>query len=129
MSGDLRPRWCFRFRRGQGFFQTLWIAGLETYDEAMRVDWARLCADGCMDEAPLARESAEGKTGANGVFWWTAPDSFQIERIDSVETPRRLRLDKGYSEGPDLELVVLCGFIPHIKSRGQERMGKRRADG
>jgi hypothetical protein len=56
-----------------------------------------------------------------------APDSFQIERTDSVETPRRLRLDKDYSGGPDLELVVLCGFIPHIKSRGQEKMEKRRA--
>jgi transposase len=53
------------------------------------------------------------------------PDSFQIERPDIVETPQHLCLDKGYSGEPALEIVVLRGFIPHIKSRGQEKIGKQ----
>jgi transposase len=35
-------------------------------------------------------------------------------------------LDKGYSGEPALEIVVLHGFIPHIKSRGQEKIEKQR---
>jgi putative transposase len=52
-------------------------------------------------------------------------DSFQIERPDIVETPQHLCLDKGYSGEPALEIVVLRGFIPHIKSRGQEKIEKQ----
>jgi transposase len=49
-------------------------------------------------------------------------DSFQIERPDIFETPQHLCLDKGYSGEPALEIIVLRGFIPHIKSRGQEKI-------
>jgi transposase len=52
-------------------------------------------------------------------------DSFQVERPDIFETPQHLCLDKGYSGEPALEIVVLRGFIPHIKSRGQERIEKQ----
>jgi hypothetical protein len=54
------------------------------------------------------------------------PDSFQVERPDSFEIPQRVRLDKGYSGEPTLETVVLRGFIPHSKIRGEERIEKER---
>jgi transposase len=48
-------------------------------------------------------------------------DSSMIERPDIFERPPHLCLDAGYSGEPALEIVVLRGFIPHIRSRGQER--------
>jgi putative transposase len=51
-------------------------------------------------------------------------DSIVIERPCIFEYPQHLCLDKGYSGEPALEIVVLRGFIPHIKSRGQERSEK-----
>ncbi len=51
-------------------------------------------------------------------------DSIVIERPDPFEHPQNLCLDKGYSGEPALEAVVLRGFIPHIKSRGEEKSDK-----
>ena len=48
-------------------------------------------------------------------------DSIVIERPDIFEYPQHLCLDKGYTGEPALEIVVLRGFIPHIKSRVEER--------
>ena len=48
-------------------------------------------------------------------------DSMVIERPDIFERPQHLCLDKGYTGEPALEIVVLRGCIPHIKSRGQEK--------
>ena len=48
-------------------------------------------------------------------------DSIVIERPDTFEYPQHLCLDKGYTGEPALEIVVLRGFIPHIKSRGEEK--------
>ena len=50
--------------------------------------------------------------------------SIIIEQPDPFEEPQNLCLDKGYTGEPALELVVLRGFIPHIKSRGQEKSNK-----
>jgi transposase len=52
--------------------------------------------------------------------------SIIIERPDIVERPQHLCLDRGYSGEKALEIVVLRGFIPHIKSRGQEKAEKTR---
>ncbi len=54
----------------------------------------------------------------------TLLDSIVIERPDPFGQPQNLCLDKGYSGEPALEAVVLRGFIPHIKSRGEEKSGK-----
>ena len=48
--------------------------------------------------------------------------SIIIERPDIFEHPQHLCLDKGYTGELALEIVVLRGFIPHIKSRGQEKI-------
>jgi transposase len=48
-------------------------------------------------------------------------DSIVIERPDIFECPQHLCLDKGYTGEGALEIVVLRGYVPHIKSRGEER--------
>ena len=48
-------------------------------------------------------------------------DAIVIERPDIFEHPQHLCLDKGYAGEPALEIVVLRGFIPHIRSRGEEK--------
>jgi transposase len=48
-------------------------------------------------------------------------DALIIQRPDIFEHPQHLCLDAGYGGEPALETVVLRGFIPHIRSRGQER--------
>jgi transposase len=55
----------------------------------------------------------------------TLLDSLVIERPDIFEHPQHLCLDKGYSGEPALETVVVRGFIPHIKSRGEEKSEKK----
>jgi len=47
----------FRYWREKGFFQSLWVAGLERYDEIRGIQWDWLSADGCMTKAPLALQS------------------------------------------------------------------------
>jgi len=56
----------------------------------------------------------------------TVLDSIVIKRPDIFEYPQHLCLDKGYTGEPALEIVVLRGFIPHIKSRGQEKDEKEK---
>jgi transposase len=51
-------------------------------------------------------------------------DCIIVERPDPFEVPQNLCLDKGFSGEPALEAVVLRGFIPHIKSRGEEKKAK-----
>ena len=47
-------------------------------------------------------------------------DSIIVERPDHLKYPQNLCLDKGYYGEPSLEIVVLRGYIPHIRSRGEE---------
>jgi transposase len=51
-------------------------------------------------------------------------DSIIIERPDSFERPQHICLDTGFTGEPALEIVVVRGFIPHIRSRGRERAEK-----
>jgi putative transposase len=51
----------------------------------------------------------------------TVLDAIVIDHPDIFEHPQHLCLDKGYAGEPALETVVLRGFIPHIKSRGEEK--------
>jgi len=47
----------FRYWCEKGFFQSLWVAGLERYNEVRGIQWDWLSADGCMTKAPLALQS------------------------------------------------------------------------
>jgi putative transposase len=53
-------------------------------------------------------------------------DSIVVERPDIFEYPQHVCLDRGYAGEPALEIVVLRGFIPHIRGRGEEK--KERVD-
>ena len=59
----------------------------------------------------------------------TLLDAIIIERPDSFEYPQQLCLDAGYTGAPAREIVVLRGFIPHIRGRRQERTEKERDPG
>ena len=50
----------------------------------------------------------------------TLLDSIIIERPNIFQHPQHLCLDKGFDGEPALEIIVLRGFIPHVKSRRQE---------
>jgi transposase len=54
----------------------------------------------------------------------TMLDSIIIERPDIFKHPQHLCLDTGYFGEPALEIIVLRGFIPHVKSRKEERVDK-----
>jgi transposase len=56
-------------------------------------------------------------------------DSVVIERPDIFAHPQHLCPDKGYTGEPALETVVLRGFIPHIKGRGEEKKEKEAGPG
>jgi len=51
-------------------------------------------------------------------------DSIAVERPDIFKYPQHLCLDKGFAGEPALEIIVLRGFVPHVKSRGQEKAEK-----
>ena len=51
-------------------------------------------------------------------------DSIVIERPDIFKRPQHLCLDNGYAGEPALEIIVLRGFIPHVRGRGQEKNEK-----
>ena len=47
-------------------------------------------------------------------------DSVIIERPDIFAKPQHVCLDNGYAGESALEIIVLRGFIPHIRGRRQE---------
>jgi transposase len=148
----------FRCWSEQGFFEVLWVAGLHTYNEVTGINWTWLSADECMTKAPLVQEEV-GKipptrekngskrpmlvdgagvplslvvTGANRHDLSpleTLLDAIIIERPDIFEYPQHLCRDKGHTDEPAREVIVLRGFIPHIKSRHEERTEKTNTGG
>ena len=53
----------------------------------------------------------------------------EVQRPDIFERPQHLCLDKGYAGEPALEIIVVRGFIPHVRGRGEERVEKRENPG
>lgn len=47
----------FQEWQAAGFFENIWVLGLEKYDELEGIGWKWQSVDGCMIKAPLARES------------------------------------------------------------------------
>lgn len=65
----------FRYWCEQGFFEALWAAGLEAYDEVVGINWTWLSADGCMTKAPLAQEAVGKNPTDRGKKWKQTPYS------------------------------------------------------
>ena len=59
----------FQFWCEQGFFEAIWIAGLEQYNEIQGIDWTWLSGDGCMTKAPLALEAVGKNPTDRGKKW------------------------------------------------------------
>ena len=53
-------------------------------------------------------------------------DSIIVNRPDHLKRTQNLCLDEGYTGEPALEIVVLRGFVPHIKGRGDEKQEKEK---
>ena len=45
----------------------------------------------------------------------------EVERPDIFERPQHLCLDKGYTGKPALEVIVVRGFVPHVRGRSEEK--------
>jgi putative transposase len=137
-----------------GFFQALWQAGLDTYDEVQGIQWEWQSVDGAMTKAPFGH-AATGKNptdrGKQGVkrslltdgagiplalivaganrhdmkLLCTTLEGIVIARPDpSPDRPQHLCLDAGY-EYPDCQdQATTHQYLPHIRSRGHERQDK-----
>jgi transposase len=79
----------FLFWCKQGFFQSLWVAGREQYDEVRGIDWAWLSGDGCMTKAPLAQEAVGKNPADRGKKWQQASPARRRRRRPAVNCGNR----------------------------------------
>ncbi len=137
----------------QGFFKTLWQAGLEAYDELQGIEWEWQSVDGAMTKSPFGR----GATGANptdrgkqgtkrslltdgaGILLALVVDGANrhdikllVATVDGIVIARpeptevhqqHLCLDAAY----DADWVR--GYRDHIRSRGEEKEEKMQTPG
>ena len=73
----------FQFWCEQGFFEAIWLAGLQRYDEVQGIDWTWLSADGSMSKAPLALESVGNNPTDRGKKWEQTPHPRRRQRRTS----------------------------------------------
>jgi len=142
-----------------GFFQALWQAGLETYDEVQGIQWEWQSVDGAMTKAPFGH-AATGKNptdrGKQGVkrslltdgagiplaiiidganrhdmkLLSATLDGLVIARPDpNQSSAQHLCLDAGYDYPTIREQVDEHQYVAHIRSRGQEQQEKARTPG
>jgi putative transposase len=142
-----------------GFFKTLWQAGLEEYDGIQGIEWEWQAVDGAMTKAPFGKAATganptdRGKSGTKrslltdgaGIplalvvdganrhdvrLLCATLDGIVILRPDPTEEqPQHLCLDAGYDGAPARQEVENRHYLPHIRSRGQEKQEKRRLPG
>jgi len=48
-------------------------------------------------------------------------DLTEVERPDIFAHPQHLCLDTGYAGEPALEIIVVRGFVPHVRGRSGEK--------
>jgi len=51
-------------------------------------------------------------------------DLIEVDRPCIFQRPQHLCLDNAYTGEPALEVIVLRGFIPHVRGRGEEKKEK-----
>lgn len=144
----------FRAWEQAGVFETIWRKGLCAYDAKKGINWRWQSVDGCMTKAPLGGEAVgpnptdRAKSGTKrslltegaGMPLAIAVDGANrhdkmllaatlygqmVDRPDPAEVRQHLCLDKGY-DFPDIrELADDLGYVPHIKTRGEESSAKK----
>jgi putative transposase len=142
-----------------GFFKALWQAGLEEYDEVQGIEWEWQAVDGAMTKAPFGKAATganptdRGKSGTKrslltdgaGIplalvvdganrhdvrLLCATLDGIVIMRPEPTEEhPQHLCLDAGYDGAPARQEVESRHYLPHIRSRGQEKQEKIRLPG
>jgi len=76
--------WCEK-----GFFEALWIRGLEKYDEVKGICWTWLSLDGCMTKAPLAQETVGKNPTDRGKKWQQTPFARRRDRSTTINSSNR----------------------------------------
>jgi putative transposase len=144
----------FRQWLRQGFFLTLWKAGLLEYDELKGIEWEWQSIDGAMTKAPMALESVgrnptdRGKKGTKRhilvdgrgaplALVATGANRHDVTQTEAVldgniaqrpqpteEHPQHLCADKAYDSRDARIAMEQRGYTPHVRSRGEERKEK-----
>ena len=149
-----------RFREWErdGFFERLWAAGLEAFDELIGIDWEWLSMDGVMTKAPFggaatgANPTDRGKRGtkrstlceghglplAIEVAGANVPDmklaaptldALVVERPNpTADEPQHLCLDAGYDYDLPRFAAAQRHYVAHIRPRGEDRANARSSD-
>ncbi|EFH79532.1 IS5 family transposase [Ktedonobacter racemifer] len=137
-----------------GFFMALWQAGLCMYDELEGIQWEWQAVDGAMTKAPFGKAATganptdRGKRGVKrslltdgaGIplaividganrhdvkLLCATLDGIVIARPEPAEEqPQHLCLDAGYVGAPARQEVETRHYVPHIRSRGEEKQEK-----
>jgi putative transposase len=149
-----------RFREWErdGFFERLWAAGLDEFDELVGIDWEWQSMDGVMTKAPFGGAA----TGANPTDRGTrgtkrstlceghglplaievaganvpdmklaAPtlDALVVERPQpTAAEPQHLCLDAGYDYDLPRFAAAQRHYVAHIRPRGEDRANAGSAD-
>ena len=142
-----------------GFFHALWAAGLAEYDELRGLEWTWQAADGVLTKAPFGGAATgpnptdRGKQGTKrsmlveGTGLPLAVAVAGANRNDmkllavtldggviarpapTPEDPQHLCLDAGYDCATCRTEAEARGYVPHIRSRSDERAEKERTPG
>ncbi len=137
-----------------GLFRVLWQAGLQSYDELVGIQWEWQAVDGAMTKAPFGYAATgpnptdRGKLGTKRSLLTDGAgiplamiieganrhdmkllsatlDGIVIVRPEPSEgQPQHLCLDAGYDYPANREEAENHHYVPHIRSRGQEKQEK-----
>ncbi len=137
-----------------GFFKALWQEGLRVYDELEGIQWEWQAVDGAMTKAPFGKTATganptdRGKSGVKRSLLTDGAgiplaividganrhdvklicatlDGIVIARPEPTEEePQHLCLDAAYDGAPARQEVKARHYLPHIRSRGQEKEDK-----
>jgi putative transposase len=145
----------FRWACRKKVFEKVWNQALQSYDELKGLEWEWQSVDGAMTKAPLGGEATgrnptdrgkkgtkrslltEGKgipiaivsEGANRhdkKLLEATLGAAVIERPQPCKDhPQNLCLDKGYDYKDCPQTAERLGYLPHIRSRGEEKKEKQ----
>ncbi|MEK7855412.1 MAG: IS5 family transposase, partial [Acidobacteriota bacterium] len=135
----------------KGVFKKIWRHNLEKYDEIQGIDWSFCSTDGAMTKAPLGGEK-NGKNptdrakigtkrslttdkngiplscpiaGANRNDFKMLRETLEPLGAEKSDVTRSMCLDKGYDFEEVRTLLKELGWIPHIRTRGEEKAEKK----
>jgi putative transposase len=136
-----------------GFFRKIWKKGLVEYDEMKGIAWEWQSIDGAMTKAPLSQEAVghnpTDRGGGNGTkrhiladehglplsIVVTGANRHDVSQLEEVlneriidpkeEVEENLCADAGYRGEQAKQTIGEHGFIPRIRSRGDEKVGMK----